>query len=201
MNDAPVALWPQFKALIATPTLPDLGPRTRPERLPQAELEARLERFFGERATPDPLRPWLRGAALFWHDHLEPSHQLSQSIAGPNGSFLHGLMHRREPDYANARYWFHRVGRHGAFLEIARQATHQLVHLHQHELLTRLVPNGLWDPFAFIHACEQATGLEEANPGRALLQRVQEWEFDALGQHVLRATAAPGTRRGDPPQR
>jgi hypothetical protein len=175
----------EFKALIAAPTLPDVGPGPRPDRLPADELGARLDRFFAARAIVDPLRPWLSSAALIWHDHLEASHRLSQQISGPDGSFLHGIVHRREPDPGNAAHWFHRVGRHEAYREIARQATRRLVRERQHELLARLAPNGLWDPFAFIDACAAAAGGARNDPRRALLGRVQEWEFDALVQHVL----------------
>jgi len=199
--NAPAAtptLWTGFKALIATPTLPDLGPKPRPDRLPTAELDARLEHCFQEQAIAESLRPCLRSAALLWHDHLEASHELSQQIAGPDGSFLHGLMHRREPDYGNARYWFHRVGRHEAFREIARQTTRHLVPAHEHALLARLVPNGLWDPFAFIAACERVAETDAADPRRTVLMRVQELEFDALVAHVLGATGVPGARTGTP---
>jgi hypothetical protein len=189
------APWTGFKALIATPSLPDLGPKPRPDRLPTAELHARLERFFQEQAIAESLRPWLRSAALLWHDHLEASHELSQQVAGPDGSFLHGLMHRREPGYGNARHWFHRVGRHEAFREIARQTTRHLVPAHQNELLARLVPNGLWDPFAFIDACEQVAGAGEADPRRTVLMRVQELEFDALVAHVLGGSGAVPAQR------
>lgn len=40
---------------------------------------------------------------------LDRSHDLSQQLKTPQGSFLHGVMHRREGDYGNAKYWFHRA--------------------------------------------------------------------------------------------
>ena len=52
----------------------------------------------------------IQSAALLWHDHLDESHTLSQDIFSADGSFLHGIMHRREPDYSNAKYWFNRAG-------------------------------------------------------------------------------------------
>jgi hypothetical protein len=196
MTDSTLTPWTEFQALIATPTLPDLGPQPRPDRLPVAELDARLTQFFRDRAIAESLQPWLRSAAFLWHDHLEASHQLSQQIAGPDGSFLHGLMHRREPDSGNAKHWFHRVGRHEAFRPIARQATHHLVQEKQTALVARLVPNGLWDPFAFIDACEATAGAVEADPRRAVLRRVQALEFAALVEAVL----GKGVSSSQPPR-
>lgn len=43
---------------------------------------------------------------------LEASHRISQSDASTEGSFWHGIMHRREGDFANAKYWFSRMGTH-----------------------------------------------------------------------------------------
>ncbi|MEM9589263.1 MAG: hypothetical protein AAGA03_18420 [Planctomycetota bacterium] len=43
---------------------------------------------------------------------LDRSHDLSQSIKTPEGSFWHGIMHRREGDFGNSKYWFRLVGEH-----------------------------------------------------------------------------------------
>ena len=45
---------------------------------------------------------------------LDRSHTISQSIDHPSGSFWHGIMHRREGDFGNSHYWFHKVGHHPA---------------------------------------------------------------------------------------
>ena len=177
-NTQPLAA--EFRAFIATPDLPDLGSRPRANRLSAVELERRLSAFFTEKAVAAPLQPLLRSAALLWHDHLEPCHQISRPIPTTDGNFLHGIMHRREGAYANAKSCFHRVGRHGAFRELARQVTRYLASERQNELLAQLVPNGLWDPFALIDICEQVAGAGVADPRRRALAKVQEIEFNVL---------------------
>ena len=45
------------------------------------------------------------------NDDLPRAHGLAQSVEGdPLGDYWHALIHRREGDYDNARYWFGRVG-------------------------------------------------------------------------------------------
>src|SRR5918996_4495524 len=104
--------WKSFKESIATESLPEIGPTSRPDRLSIEELDERLDSLLPNREIPRSLHRPLRAAALLWHDHLDASHAISQEIHNADGSLLHGIMHRREPDYANAKYWFHRVGKH-----------------------------------------------------------------------------------------
>ncbi|MDQ2798984.1 MAG: hypothetical protein M3Y13_05000 [Armatimonadota bacterium] len=45
------------------------------------------------------------------NDDLATSHALSQSHEGePLADYWHAIIHRREGDYGNSRYWFGRVG-------------------------------------------------------------------------------------------
>ena len=61
------------------------------------------------------------GLHLFYDD-LDGSHSLSQTVEGRgknhNGDYWHAIMHRREPDYDNAKYWFRRVGAHPVMTEL-----------------------------------------------------------------------------------
>jgi hypothetical protein len=51
-------------------------------------------------------------------DDLDSSHRISQGLPDATGSFWHGIMHRREGDFNNSRYWFHRTGNHPAMSAI-----------------------------------------------------------------------------------
>jgi hypothetical protein len=44
--------------------------------------------------------------------YLDESHSISQQLHTPEGSLWHGVMHRQEGDYSNAKYWFGQVRRH-----------------------------------------------------------------------------------------
>ena len=168
----------RFKTLIATDALPMLGPQRRPGTVSEAELERKLAGFLATERLPAAAQPLLRSAAFLWHDHLDASHNISQGIETRDGSWLHGIMHRREPDYGNAKYWFHRVGRHAAFPALARSI------LTLPSPPAGLVEKGEWMPFVFIDLCERAEQGKEAAL-TATLQKIQAAEFDALVQHIL----------------
>jgi hypothetical protein len=66
------------------------------------------------------------GVILLNHGHLERAHELSQMDKGTLGCWLHGLMHRLEPDLPNACYWFRRAGAHPLQAVIADQLAGQV---------------------------------------------------------------------------
>ncbi|MEO1528572.1 MAG: hypothetical protein AAFX06_24395 [Planctomycetota bacterium] len=76
---------------------------------------------------------------------IHASHSISQDLPSAEGSFLHGIMHRREGDFGNAKYWFRRVGSHPAFEQIAHESAGHYS-----------------NPFDFVDQCEAATGDEVA---------------------------------------
>jgi hypothetical protein len=54
--------------------------------------------------------PELAAGLWLYVDDLERSHTVSQSIRTPAGSMWHAIVHRREGDFPNSRYWLRQVG-------------------------------------------------------------------------------------------
>ncbi len=168
MSNALETICPMFD----TDTLPTLGPERRPGTKPLSEIENDLTLTLATVDLTDELMNLVRSTVLLWHDHLDESHTVSQDIKSPDGSFVHGIMHRREPDYSNAKYWFNRVGSHPTFPEISNR----IFKLLANSSLARLT-EGDWDSFAMVDAVATARdGSEEYN----LLQQVQQIEFEVL---------------------
>ena len=175
--------WCRFKEVIATPEPPMLGPQRRNGTMSEGEVMQSLDSFFGMQKIPESTRPLLRSAVLLWHDHLDASHTISQGIETREGSWLHGIMHRREPDYGNAKYWFRRVAPHAAFPKLAGRVT-ALLKNDVTGLSKRLIDNGEWKPFAFIDECER---VERSNDAalNSTLRKIQAAEFEVLVQHIF----------------
>jgi hypothetical protein len=113
------------------------------------------------------------------HDFLDESHQLSQSIEGcgadRNGDYWHGIMHRREPDWSNSKYWFRRVGDHPIFFDLAVIAGQLLADssLSDADRWSRqLGVSRSWDPFAFVDLC-QAAARDASSELASIARRIQ----------------------------
>ncbi|HMJ88620.1 MAG TPA: hypothetical protein VK530_02330 [Candidatus Acidoferrum sp.] len=176
-----------FQKLIATDEPPLLGPEKRSGTKSVAELNHALDTFFTQKTISSGTQDLLRSAALLWHDHVDASHTISQGIETRDGSWLHAIMHRREPDYGNAKYWFRRVGQHEAFPFVAKRVA-ELLHNDTRELAERLIESGEWMPLAFVDECERAEVRGNADKQK-LLREIQTIEFDALVEHILRQSS------------
>ena len=63
-------------------------------------------------------RPALIAGLWLYVDDLERSHTVSQGIDDATGALWHGIMHRREGDFANAHHWMRRAASHPLFHEL-----------------------------------------------------------------------------------
>src|SRR5437588_4341020 len=123
----PAASGPASAALLRDAPLSPLGPgRPDPARRPQLEALAGDDAFRPRRVADRAMADACRAGMWLLFDFLDESHAISQELHTPEGSYWHGLLHRREPDFSNSAYWFRRVGAHSIYeplrVEAARLA-------------------------------------------------------------------------------
>jgi hypothetical protein len=185
MGDIRSRYSPAVNDLLRDERLAPLGPGTA-----NASARAQLAALTDESLlAPHPVRDADMAAACraglwLYHDFLDESHAISQNIDTSTGSYWHGVMHRREPDFGNSKYWFRRVGAHPVF-EPLRVAAAELARDEAHPSATFLGEQTRWDPFAFVDLCEAVTrGL---SPCEMLSLQIQQREWELLFDYCWRA--------------
>ena len=178
----PGGLFQEMKRLLDTAEPAGLGPDRRASALTVDELDNELRGALSAQLTP-AVKDLFRATIYLWHDHLDEAHRIAQEIETQDGSQVHAMMHRREPDYGNAKYWFRRVGGHPAYLCLAVRVSEYLEKEGESDLHSRLVPNKMWDPFAFVDAVEDA---EEGQIKSKVddLRAVQKLEFECFLENL-----------------
>jgi hypothetical protein len=147
-----------------------------------------------EMLTPDQLlsvpvtrapdaRAMLAGLWL-WHDWLDQSHTISQSLHDANGSFWHAIMHRREGDFSNSKYWYDKVGRHTMLSVIGVAVASAIDSLPADKSLVRLLAGG-WSPHAFVDLVEDVSRQAD-DPRLPVVMAVQRIEWRILFDHCTR---------------
>lgn len=148
----PTAYGPSVAALLAAPRLMPLGPGS-----PVATVRPQL-------AALD-LPPACRAGMWLYFDFLDESHKISQDDeADPDRNFWHAVMHRREPDPGNSKYWWRRVGAHPVLQQLVEQAP-SLGYTYT-------------NPFDFVDFCERVR--DSGTPDEETAKRVQLLEFQLL---------------------
>jgi hypothetical protein len=140
--------------LLAMPHPVSLGPGT-----PAASLRAKLE------AAAKALPPACAAGLYLRFDFLDESHAISQEDEGnPDRDFWHAIMHRREPDAANSKYWWRRVGAHPVLPTLRERAPE--------------VGYAFTTPDAFVDFCER--GRDTGSAEEEVAKRVQQLEWQLL---------------------
>lgn len=174
-----------FLELLTSCGLALLGPDPQPDVLSATALNERLTILFKQQATPATVQPAVRALIQLRHDHLDAAHTIAQGIENPDGSLVHAMMHRREPDYWNSKYWWRRVGEHPCYPQLAKRVGEFLRGKGEVELAAKLVLSGKWDAIAFVDACEAAAGLKPDSARAQVLRDVQRIEFETALAHFL----------------
>lgn len=161
------------------------GNPTQPVPANLAAFAANRDRAFAPYSIQDEdmASACLAGLWLY-HDHLDESHRISQGIETPSGGYWHGLMHRREPDFDNAKYWFRRVGKHSIFASLRAAAAELAASAELQSSAKFLATQSAWDPLAFIDLCESC--LDGRSPHILLCQQIQQQEWQLLFDHCYR---------------
>ena len=169
-----------------------LHERTLDDPLPKEptdyELVIRLREaadaaVFGEHTSvPDAPLALVRGGLFYYHNALDDSHKQVATLEGDTAAYWHGMIHRREGDFENARYWMRRAGEQPVFQEMQGRASDGSA--------PDMGRQANWDPFLFIHLCEQYKyGESEYKKEIGHLQRV---EFAVMFDYVWRQCVSPG---------
>jgi hypothetical protein len=147
----------------------------RPDVAARPELEALSDDAFYSRPVKDRgMAAACRAGLWLLHNYIGEAHSISQDLDTPEGSYWHALVHRREPDFANCKYWFRRVGTHPIYEDLAKVAAE----------LGFGGAGTTWDPIAFVDACE--LGLKNGGKAAEICRRVQRAEWELLFDYCWR---------------
>ena len=159
--------------------LPPLGPGAPQTQFEQPLKEISPESLLGDTVvSPKEARCCLAGMWL-WNGFLDRSHEISQNIDTPEGSWWHGIMHRREPDAGNAAYWFRRVGDHPLFSALGDSVQKHATQTELPDQTQWLLHCTDWNPNQFIEACEAAR-CDSNEDVRRVLREVAAIEWYTL---------------------
>ncbi len=169
---------PVFCSLLETAPLNSLGPSEPIEKIREQLEAATLDTAFAPHGFKDRTMAQACLSAIWLRfDFLDRSHSISQEIHNSTGSFWHGIMHRREPDYDNAKYWFRRVKRHPVFAPLCSAAKKNATAVKSDSRVDFLQRQTEWDAFAFVDlvaACQPHSASEE------LCRQIQRLEWELL---------------------
>ncbi|HEV3146276.1 MAG TPA: hypothetical protein VGZ47_20480 [Gemmataceae bacterium] len=193
----PSAYGPLVAELLPPERLLPLGPGT-PDPAAKPKLQAlTIEALFPQGTHDADMARCCIAALWLWHDFLDEAHKIVQHVGSLSASYWHGIIHRREKDYSNAKYWFRHVGPHPVTELLQLQASGILRGFTSHQIrppgLDQDWQRGLmldecWDPVAFVDLCESDTTRDPVVEEFARVIQRLEWQllFDWCWQNATR---------------
>lgn len=147
----------ELESAIQAAPLPPLGDGTL-----QKPLLTLLSGGIGDHLIDVPAARQMEVMSGLWlvAGDIHRSHSISQDLGSAEGSFLHGIMHRREGDFSNSKYWFRRVGSHSVFDQINTETDGHYA-----------------DPFEFVDQCQRAlAGGSDEDVDQCVASQWIEWQ-------------------------
>lgn len=142
------------------------GPGAEPAGL-AAAVEA-AGRAAGSRAIAG--RPDLLAALWLYVDEIDRAHAVCGDLGTPTGSYWHAIVHRREGDFDNSKYWYRKAGNHPAMRRI--------------DLTGGGAGSGTevakYDAFAFVDQVRDSVGHEGLDGEHPELVSIQHKEWRSL---------------------
>lgn len=170
---------PVFAEVLAEERLSPLGPGQPNEKARAALQSLTVESAFAGQTVVDArMASATIAGAWMYHDYLDEAHRIVQNIPTPTGSYWHAIMHRRETDFSNSKYWFRKVGDHPVFAAVHTAATKCMREVDPREAAPSLLTSSGWDPMAFVDLCEAC--LRGRSPSETVARRIQQSEWASL---------------------
>ena len=119
---------PLLDNLLATLTQRDPFPLLVPESVWDNSLTAKIDKL-----TAAPL---IKAGLHLLNDDIHNCHIIAQEHENSDSNYWHAILHRREPDYWNSKYWYRRVDNHPVIQQMKNEEVG-------------------WDPFNFVDQCEK----------------------------------------------
>ena len=119
-----------------------------------------------------------------WHDWLDQSHKLAQSLQTDSGSFWHAIMHRREGDFSNSKYWYARCANHPILPALAAAAGDAINPFPADKSVVKIAHRG-WDADAFVDLVKAVQDRPD-DPRHKLAVALQQLEWRMLFDHCMR---------------
>lgn len=118
-------------------------------------------------------------AVLLRHGLFAEAHAIAQDLQAPFGSYWHAILHRLEPDYPNARYWFRRVGDYPTDTRLAARAVSAARAAKGLGPALWMAHATRWSAVQFVDTIETAR-REQLAPDLAVCVAVQQAEWEIL---------------------
>jgi hypothetical protein len=181
-------------------TLKERGQRLplMPTAIWNRELEEEIRSLEWLERSREPAIIALMAGLHLMNDSLDVSHRHAQRIEhDATGAYWHGLMHRMEGDFSNAKYWYSQAGRHPSMAEAANRIARILADYPELDTVepapvrAKLMDyrdQASWHPSDFTDLVRWQHERDISPALRDVLERIQSVELNTLLEYTMDAS-------------